>query len=795
MPGFGQGSFGSDPYGEYRWSRRVLYEYMPELYRLADVEEGGLLEAFAESLRPLFDELRHRVRDLDTLRDPFQVRTQYDEVYSLLLGPVLAEEAETEQSGINGSVNAIYEFNAPAGRFGVSSVGKELIISGSTVATNNKTVTLTTIVDSTTVLTYPPLAADAGPLVWELRPVVEPPENVVTVEVRGGSVAAIAPGFILNDGYADFEVLARRQFKQVSKGAPLLTEKEGSDGYVNGAGDFISPTVALTQLDVGKKLTLTGSTIPENVNRFEITDVQSATTATVQDPDGNPPQTDAGLLNWALLPREQLDLFGTIEPRGAVEQEGVDLAITVGGPPATVVSTSAEFTAEDVGKRFTIRGSTTGSNNTTLTILSFVSANSITLGGTLTVDAGPLVWEVRRATTKGSDLIDVSIRAPSLITHLAGDFGIEVDTQESEKRQRSWVRNVSQWVKKKGVPEAYEIIGSISGFDVEVSPLYRVTAALSSLIPAGDLYEIGETATGRSGTDGSLPTMLGAVQFSSPTAVFRVGDVGSHIRVQGTSGSTNDKLYTIANFIDVNTVEFGIGDTATFPEVNNGSLQWAIVRLYADDLPPSLPSFDDFDADYMEDIIDGFLPQTTDYFGVDKYCWESDFYADIEIVIASVVQIASGRFQVTTSDGPAQGPSSIVGHAGVIKAAQRWNLVEGTAGSGFGQSFRIETVPVLSGPNYTFEIAAASGPATGGGTLRYVCSTADSSCDYCKASKILARITAGSIATESGVAVERVLERVLSRLEEATPTHVELVPVFAQTLQATVNISVTVLTP
>ena len=90
MSGFGSGPFGREPFGEWKWSKRVLFEYIPEVYRESDAAQDGLLETFSESLRPSFDELRHQIRDMDTLRDPLTVRTQYSETKTIRLGPRLS---------------------------------------------------------------------------------------------------------------------------------------------------------------------------------------------------------------------------------------------------------------------------------------------------------------------------------------------------------------------------------------------------------------------------------------------------------------------------------------------------------------------------------------------------------------------------------------------------------------------------------------------------------------------------------------------------------------------------------
>ena len=65
-------------------------------------------------------------------------------------------------------------------------------------------------------------------------------------------------------------------------------------------------------------------------------------------------------------------------------------------------------------------------------------------------------------------------------------------------------------------------------------------------------------------------------------------------------------------------------------------------------------------------------------------------------------------------------------------------------------------------------------------------------CDYCQAARIKIKLTAGTIASETGVAIEKALERVLLRLDQVTPTHVLLIIIFSQEIEATLSLSVTV---
>ena len=903
MPGFGSGPFGHEPFGEWKWSRRVLYEHIPEIYRQQDEAVGGLLETYSEALRPSFDELRRQIRLMEDLRDPLRVRTKFDDVRKFQLGPRVQLQGLLEQRGIDARVDGLNQFIAPKGRFNNDSVGKELIVSGSQFPSNNKSTTITSVVNSTTIVTADVLSTDVGPLVWEMRTAVTEDDTVVTVQVKSGDVSAVKPGWALSDGRADFTVVARRQFPTLDSDPLSLTHNEGTDGTINGSGNFVSATAALDMDDVGRPIVISTSAIPDNNNKWEITDVLSASEAVISNADGDTPTIDTTSFSWAIFHYPEIDLFGQIEPTGTVELSGLQGEV-IG--VNTFKTQSGQFTDTDIGKLITLRGCANIANNV-ITTITAVNGEEVTVSDTLvTPDTGlfappSIAWEMRTptallgtaasgtlvgsasvldaetvtigtktytfqllltnvdgnvligasvaeslanlkaainldagagvtyaaattpnifvtaenttttvvvtakvvgeggnsiATTEtatnllwgattllggtGEKTVEVTMRASSMIERLAKDFGIEIDNQESEDRQRSWIKNVSRWVQQKGTPKAYEILGAISGFDVTVSQLYRISIEIASSLP--EVLEIGESPSYRSGTDGTLTEVGLNVRFSSPTAVFTVGDEGTHIRVRDADTAGNNALYTIESFIDANTVEMRVADTVALPEANNGSLTWAVVRLYADN-PPALPNFDEIDDDFMEALIDGYEPQSTNKFGIDKYCWEDDFFADVEIAITSTAQVAPGVFDVTTSDGPAQGPSGVIGTAGVVQAVRNWSLIDS-----LGREFFVETTPVASGADFVFQVKAALNPAVGAATLRYNCPVT-LTCDYCGSSRVLATIVADTILNEEGVAVERALDRVILRLEDVVPAHVLLVPRFSQTIECTLNLT------
>lgn len=381
-------------------------------------------------------------------------------------------------------------------------------------------------------------------------------------------------------------------------------------------------------------------------------------------------------------------------------------------------------------------------------------------------------------------LIQTQARAPSLITFLAQDFAIQIDTQESEERQRSWVRNVSKWIGQKGTDKAYWILGAISGFEVLAEQLWRITPDMTGTIPALNVFEIGEAAFGRLGTDGSLITgTTRFVRLYAPSASFRKTDVGSQVRTRKALDALNRTRWTIETWIDSNNVElrnadyaggaipdYGIGGVADDPRV-----EWDVIRLYTN-LPATLPYFDQFIPDFMSEIFGT-------AFTIDKFCWEDDFNSTATIQLTVITPLTETRYVVTATT--AADPSIL--DAILPKAADgvplqemgTWEVIDSA-----GTKFFIESIPAEVGsaspPVYTFEVEVAVAPAVGAASLRYVCET-QILCSYCPASKVRVFLTAGSIASETGIAIQKALERVLLRIEEeVVPAHVDIVAVFSQ---------------
>jgi len=770
-PGFGYTPFGGSPFGEWWWSRYVFYDLLPAIYR--DGDTSGFLEKFAESLRPSFDQLRRKARDFGEIRDPLLVRTAVSEQQTLRLGKQVVLRGSAEQSGVDGRVPVLGEFTAPTARFTDLDRGKELTIKRSKFPANNRVVTITSVIDRTTVTVTPRLSLDAGLLRWDVRSTFTDRPNQTTVEIRGGGadLGKVDLGWTVNDGLASYLVRDRRVFTVDADERTLLTERDGSkNGNVDSQGRFQTPSYQFSSLDVGKILFLSGSNLSTNNGRFEIYGVDKVGAADFRavlsrlDVPGTAPlstglfdstgtlryankagqiarishvraglnttlsvsvfgdditvklATDAfgnaistalsvaaaimadvlasalvtaspsgpgtgivgptdGLLDipgsvllpdaqlsWAFSPFGWLVLEGPV-PTGMTTSEGVDgyvqpFTATEGLLKSTA---SALFRPADVGHLVVIRGSLVGNDGTyvVLSVPSYGAGTLLTIAGTFgTEPVGHTVnWELRTPNSNVGN-VEAVAAAPSMIVSLAKDFGIEIDTQESEDRQRSWVKHVNQWIDKKGLAKAYEILAAISGYTGVVSQLFNITYSISTTLPFDSVYEISDVF----GEDATLSDALGVeVTMTTPTGAFTTSALNKYLRIQDAALVGNNQLFEVVGFISSQSLRLRSLNTVNpvAPDANNGLIRWSLLRLYTN-VPPLRPNFDDFDSDAMNALIPGFF--------VDSYCWEQPIIVGVPIelkytgqlgpfavgeVITGQTSFATATIEVDTQNGTA----------------------------------------------------------------------------------------------------------------------------------------------
>jgi hypothetical protein len=726
VPGFGSGPWGHFAFGEWWWSHYVLYDLIPSIYREKDT--SGFLEKFSESLRPSFDQLRRKIRNFGEMRDPLLARSATSESQTLRLGKRVVSQGGIEQSGVDGKVTVLGEFSAATARFTEHDRGKLLTIQRSSIAANNTSVTIVSVIDNTTVTVTPRTQLDAGLLRWDVRQVYKDPPNRTTVEVRGGGVdlGKVRLDWLVNDGYAAFDVLKRSVFAVPADERRLLTERDGEkNGTIDVQGRLSVPLYLFSAADVGKVVFIAGSVYSANNGRFEILGVDrvSATdyravfsrldidgfvlltgafdatgsvryankpgklarvwhkqagvntpltvavsgeditvnlatdslgrvastaaavaaavtadlfasplvtsvasgagtgwasaTDTFLDVPGVTLQADSNL-TWAMAPFGQLVLKGP-PPKGVVEVDGTDGYVQPISATQGVLKTTASalFRAGDVGKLIVLRGSQVGNDGTfaVVSIPIWGAGAVVVLDGVFgTEPAGQTIgWEMRTKSGQANQL-EVEATAPPMLNFLAQDFGIEVDTQESEVRQRSWVKYVNQWVDKKGLDEAYQILANISGYKSTVAQLFAISFDISQALPSIRVFEIADVFA----ADGSLSNQSGPdVTLTSTAALFSVVHVGRYVSIRLAASAMNNQLFEVIGFIDAQNLRLrATGATPVepvAPDANNGALAWSVIRLYTD-VPPTRPVFDDFDSDAMSVLIPSFT--------VDSYCWE-----------------------------------------------------------------------------------------------------------------------------------------------------------------------------
>lgn len=82
---------------------------------------------------------------------------------------------------------------------------------------------------------------------------------------------------------------------------------------------------------------------------------------------------------------------------------------------------------------------------------------------------------------------------PSMLDHLARDYGFDNDKNDPEEVQRSTIANITNFWGIKATEDCYRIRGGISLFDVDVQGLYRLyPLSMANQVPSDHVYEIGD---------------------------------------------------------------------------------------------------------------------------------------------------------------------------------------------------------------------------------------------------------------------------------------------------------------
>ena len=939
MPGFGSGPFGRQPAGRWGWSRAVLYDSIPEIYRKADAENDRLLDRYTQGQQYSFENLRQHVESMDTLRDPFRVRTGFSDRTFVTLGKQIVPVGNIEQTGALGRVFSVGTFTSQdrTAKFSIADIGKQIVIKRSNVSANNhQTFTISSVVSAKEVYTDPLIAIDPGPLRWELRTKVNTTPGEVEVELRGGDPRRIELGWVVSDGAQQYSVRSRQMYWQPVTENQQLNEREASDGDVDFAGTVGSSSYSFQQNDIGKLLFVAGPTEVEgglyevyavengravigrleapgadnnpfgkvtyaykltadrpvtiahvyevgvdlplevtyqsdaiNQRRFDITvrlatDSSQAPTTRPSDvvaainahpiisnyveasiPVSGSPETIVGVFDrvpiygrrlpqtetpifWALRPYARITVQGDL-PLGTVDGENYDLSIPDAAPgdplyptPITtrVFASSSPFKAGDVGKLLSIHGSAL-SNDGCYEIRSVSTDGSrANVLAILRPDPTLCFWERRTSPLLRPEPLltnpqnyEVLANAQPLIDILAYDFGIRVDTQQIEARQRAWVRQVSQWIATKGTTQSVEEIAHLCGFDVEVDPLFTVVPLPNMGGSSGDVgYDflfVGDD--GRIRYTGSIGNVGGTAVFTDSTQGFVASDAGRVLNIgnSGAAPTSNTNFWVIGEVLSSTSVRLlqpSIGGSLgpvvsiNFTEPNNGSLFSTVGEIYGD-LQPSFVLMDDVEMDYLAIMADVCGLAVSERPGVDHLCRVNPVIVGSTAVLPSAISACGGSTIVGVTSVDNIHTVTVQGDDLSIFIGGGWKMTD----SDLVELF-VETVPTLVSlgtavpvsytdvfgnpqtvdtyPNalYTVTLASTVAPVTGPVAFTYIC-TDIVDCSYCPSYRVLVSLTANEVLSEGSLANDNAFDRVVRMIEDTLPAHVEPVYRFVSAFQ------------
>lgn len=357
------------------------------------------------------------------------------------------------------------------------------------------------------------------------------------------------------------------------------------------------------------------------------------------------------------------------------------------------------------------------------------------------------------------------LRPPGQIDLLGADFGIEVDQHEPESFQRSSVRNVHQWISRKGAQKAYDIVAKIAGYRAEAIGLWRV----------GDFEQLTGTAEFTFGSDTIIGTGTKFLTEVTPGQLVSPGagiDSGTVLSIPNDftlvlsapyAGSSTGPGSPILAFDEP--IPVGIPISALF-EAPPGS-----GKLYTS-LAPFRPFFDEIAADVVP----------LDFFCFEEPLWTTDAITPPDpsppdgtsvedaigidtqgLSIISTTPLGGGRHEIRV--GPSAEVANVVG-------VGSWYADFPTIP---GVRHFLETIPVEGPPGeWVFEILAGLSPAFGATVnLGYQCRPA-ASCDFCRASVLRVEVTPAEIFTEPDAILDGGLARLVSKIEQVIPVHVRL---------------------
>jgi len=340
-----------------------------------------------------------------------------------------------------------------------------------------------------------------------------------------------------------------------------------------------------------------------------------------------------------------------------------------------------------------------------------------------------------------------TLRPQSLLPLLAKDFGLTIDESESEGRQRSTLFNAVQWLDMKGSEKSYVVRGLISGFIVEVLALYQIPESMTSTIPGGKWWRIGDE-------------YFTAFAPAMPRFDEIEGDAG--LLDEFCWEDTDDfrfvkEVATVAADGDGWKITFAAGVTDLKPMQIEGN--WKVID-----------SRDDVEVVGAGDGVEQTFETTADK-------------PPLAPGTVSIEYTSGGLTKTITDDGfgGLEGDVSPAGQNKVDYDTGEMEFMCPVAPDNatdleltYNREFWVEefddTLKTVNVGPYDDQ------PEIGASTdfyLRYACPEA-MTCWFCKTAKLRVEITPGSILDDPGVDASTALVRMAQKLQDVVPAHVDL---------------------
>jgi hypothetical protein len=507
--GFGSGPFGSYYFGEWPWSISTILEGVPEVYRNQDELAGsGSLRTLLEGLTPSLDDIRHKIRDYDDLRDPLLAPTDRDFDENVI---VIRSDNQGDGTSIvfisqgpnadkyTGIRPGMVLVDLTKNRFSIESVHSSYLptdfedppIDPATTLPTGRHVVVRNIGQSSTEL----IPYTSSTLISN-----EIPSPVGAV----GSISAVAKASLI-----DGETFTL----QDGSNPPVVFEFDVTPNGITPGRVSVNVGSAISAVDVA---TVMVESINNAINLNLLATNGSGTLATVSiintgiGTAGNFPsiswfETVASAGFVIIQPNSGAAGAFPLDPSGF--NDGVKLSPYVFNSSGAVISGPAiapnriaiTWTESGVKKTgfFTADGNPGGDLSDSSLLNRSTSALALTSGqfqlynsSGAAIDASSI--QVTYSITPLVQTEDAEIRSQNILSFLAGDYGVKLDRNDPVSFQRSYVSNAFKIWDVKGADLGYDVIGKYAGYFVSASPLYSISQNVAAGLPSNLVFELPE---------------------------------------------------------------------------------------------------------------------------------------------------------------------------------------------------------------------------------------------------------------------------------------------------------------